>query len=86
VGRSQWDGVDRFDVSGGLIGGTIGYNWQINRFVIGVECDIDWSGIRGTTTVTAFCPQGCTTRNYWLATVRGRLGYSSSIFPTSIAV
>ena len=25
-GRSQWDGIDRFDVSGGLIGGTVGYN------------------------------------------------------------
>src|SRR5438105_5538161 len=73
-GRSQWDGVDRFDVSGGLIGGTIGYNWQINRFVVGVEGDIDWSGIRGTT--TAFCAPGCNTRNHWLATVRGSLGYA----------
>src|SRR3977135_109597 len=30
-GRSQWDGVDRFDVSGGLIGGTIGYKWQFGQ-------------------------------------------------------
>jgi outer membrane immunogenic protein len=77
-GSSQWDGVGQFDVSGGLIGGTIGYNWQISRFVIGAEGDIDWSGIRGTTTV--FCPSGCTTRNYWLATVRGRLGYAFDRF------
>jgi outer membrane immunogenic protein len=77
-GRSQWDGVDRFDVSGGVIGGTIGYNWQINRVVLGAEGDIDWSGIRGTTTV--FCPPGCNTRNYWLATVRGRLGYAFDRF------
>jgi outer membrane immunogenic protein len=69
-GRSQWDGIDRFDVSGGLIGGTIGYNWQINQLVIGAEGDLDWSGIRGST--TAVCPLGCTTRNSWLATVRGR--------------
>jgi outer membrane immunogenic protein len=46
--------------------------------VIGAEGDIDWSGVRGTTTV--FCPPGCTTRNDWLATVRGRLGYSFDRF------
>ena len=28
-GRSKWDTVDTFDLSGGLIGGTIGYNWQL---------------------------------------------------------
>ena len=53
-GRSQWDGIDKFNVSGGLIGGTIGYNWQINQLVIGAEGDIDWSGIKGTTNV--LCP------------------------------
>ena len=77
-GRSQWDGVDRFDISGGLIGATIGYNWQINRIVVGAEGDIDWSGISGTTNL--FCPLGCTTRNYWLATVRGRVGYAFDRF------
>src|SRR5262245_49562444 len=45
-GRSQWDGVDTFDVSGGLIGGTVGYNWQFGGTVIGAEGDIDWSGSR----------------------------------------
>jgi outer membrane immunogenic protein len=77
-GSSQWDGIGRFDVSGGLIGGTIGYNWQINRFVVGAEGDVDWSGIRGTTIL--FCPPGCNTRNYWLSTVRGRLGYAFDRF------
>src|SRR5207245_1112150 len=68
----------RFNVSGGVIGGTVGYNWQINQFVIGAEGDIDWSGIRGSTSV--FCPTGCETRNAWLATVRGRLGYAFGRF------
>ena len=75
---SQWDGVGTFDVSGGVIGGTIGYNWQINQIVLGAEGDIDWSGIKGTTTV--LCPPGCETRNKWLATVRGRLGYAFDRF------
>lgn len=77
-GRSQWDGVDKFDLSGGLIGGTIGYNWQFGQAVVGIEGDIGWSGIRGSTTV--LCPAGCETRNHWLATARGRVGYSFDRF------
>jgi outer membrane immunogenic protein len=74
-GDSSWTNTGGFDVSGGLIGGTIGYNWQNGPFVIGLEGDIDWSGIRGSST-TAGCPQGCETRNTWLGTVRGRAGYA----------
>jgi outer membrane immunogenic protein len=77
-GRSQWDGIDKFDVSGGLIGGTIGYNWQWGQAVVGVEGDIDWSGIRGST--TTLCAPGCETRNHWLSTVRGRVGYAFDRF------
>ena len=77
-GRSQWDGLNTFDVSGGLIGGTVGYNWQFGQVVVGAEGDIDWSGIKGTTTV--LCPGGCETRNKWLATVRGRLGLAFDRF------
>src|SRR5947207_12672596 len=65
-GRSQWDGIDRFDASGGVIGGTIGYSWQFNHLVLGAEGDIDWSDMKGTTAV--LCPLGCSTRNDWLAT------------------
>src|ERR1700704_4792883 len=77
-GRSQWDGVDKFNVSGGLIGGTIGYNWEINQFLLGAEGDIDWSGMRGSTNPA--CPPGCDTRNHWLSTVRGRLGFAFDRF------
>lgn len=77
-GESQWDGINKFDLSGGLIGGTIGYNWQVGQIVVGAEGDIDWSGVKGTT--TALCAAGCETRNKWLATVRGRLGYAFDRF------
>jgi outer membrane immunogenic protein len=77
-GRSQWDGIDKFDVSGGTIGGTIGYNWQLSQVVVGLEGDIDWSGMRGTT--NTLCPPGCETRNHWLSTVRGRVGYAFDRF------
>ncbi|MGZ5845039.1 MAG: outer membrane protein, partial [Xanthobacteraceae bacterium] len=77
-GESQWDGINKFDLSGGLIGGTIGYNWQVGQIVVGAEGDLDWSGVKGTT--TALCAAGCETRNKWLATVRGRLGYAFDRF------
>jgi outer membrane immunogenic protein len=79
-GRSSWDSTlaptGDFNTSGGVIGGTAGYNWQMGQAVFGLEGDIDWSNIRGTAS-TAACPPGCETRNTWLSTVRGRLGYAA---------
>jgi outer membrane immunogenic protein len=62
------------NLSGGLIGGTIGYNYQVGRVVFGLEGDLDWSNIRGS----SICGAGfsCSTRNDWLGTARGRLGYA----------
>ena len=53
-GRSNWSsaGTD-FNTSGGLVGGTIGYNWQTGPAVFGLEGDIDWSGIKGSGTCGA---------------------------------
>ena len=33
-----------------LIGGTVGYNVQLSTVVVGLEGDIDWSSIKGSTT------------------------------------
>ena len=66
-----------FDTSGGLVGGTIGYNWQMNQFVFGLEGDIDWSNIRGS---AACAGTTCEARNDWLSTVRGRFGYAFDRF------
>jgi outer membrane immunogenic protein len=79
LGRSNWDSVGGFDTTGGLVGGTIGYNYQYSSAVFGVEGDIDWSGLRGST-ATATCPAGCTTSDSWLSTIRGRLGYAAGRF------
>lgn len=61
--------------SGGLIGGTIGYNWQFNQVVWGVETDLDWSGIKGDDN----CSRGtrCEVKNDWLGTARLRLGWAN---------
>jgi outer membrane immunogenic protein len=77
-GRSSWDRTGDFDVSGGVIGGTAGFNWQTGQVVFGIEGDVDWSGVSGST--TTLCPAGCTTKNDWLGTARGRLGYAFDRF------
>lgn len=79
LGRSTWDTAGGYNMTGGVVGGTAGYNYQYGYAVFGVEGDIDWSGIRGSTT-TAGCPAGCTTSDSWLSTVRGRVGYAAGRF------
>ena len=75
-GHSHWDnGVGGTDMSGGLAGVTAGYNWQTGNWVFGLETDIDWSSIKGSFT-NAACPFGCETKNDWLGTARGRIGWA----------
>lgn len=75
-GRSNWTDGGRLSASGGLAGGTAGYNWQLGSTVLGFEGDIDWSGLQGSN-ASAACPGGsCATSQTWLGTVRGRFGYS----------
>jgi outer membrane immunogenic protein len=79
LGRSAWDSTGSFNTSGGLVGGTVGYNYQFGQVVAGVEGDIDWADLNGSTT-TVTCPLGCKTSDTWLATARGRLGYAADRF------
>jgi outer membrane immunogenic protein len=58
-----------------LIGGTLGYNYQVGAVVFGLEGDFDWSGLSGSVA----CVPGlaiCQTSSDWLATFRGRIGYA----------
>ena len=36
------------DISGGIGGGTLGCNYQVNKWVFGIEGDYSWSGERGS--------------------------------------
>ena len=65
-----------FNVSGGLIGATVGANYQIGQFVLGIEGDGDWQNFDGTTANGSCAGVGCETKSNWLATVRGRAGYA----------
>src|SRR6202048_1099558 len=57
-----------------LLGGQIGVNYQIGKWVIGAEADASWGNLKNE----SLCPDGnntCWTRENWLATVNGRVGY-----------
>jgi outer membrane immunogenic protein len=80
-GRSSFSApvaTGNFNTSGGQIGGTLGYNWQVNNAVFGLETDLDWSNVKGSTA----CGAGltCETKNTWLGTARGRVGYAFDRF------
>ncbi len=85
---SQSDSVydrGRYDVGGNVIGGTLGYNWQRERIVYGLEGDFDYASIKGGTSGNAdalaacgiFSPVGdCSAKLRWLGTARGRIGFT----------
>jgi outer membrane immunogenic protein len=79
-GTTNWSALgSSFDVSGGLFGGQVGYNWQFGQFVYGVEGDVDWTDIKGNSFVNgaAGCAANvCTTKNNFISTARGRVGYA----------
>lgn len=79
-GQSKWStGTTTWNTSsnGGVIGGTLGANFQWDAFVLGIEGDWDYSAI-GTGTSTTICNFGgtCQVGNNWLSTVRGRAGWA----------
>jgi outer membrane immunogenic protein len=81
-GNSSWSvaGITtgNFAVRGALVGGTLGYNLQWGPAVLGIETDLDWSNIHGSTTVV--CVAKCETSNSYLGTVRARIGYAFDRF------
>ncbi len=75
-GRSDFSGAlagSDFRTSGGMVGGTLGYNYQVGQAVFGVETDLDWSNVKGNGACGGLT---CTTENTWLGTARGRVGYA----------
>ena len=68
----------RINTTGGTFGGQVGYNWQSQNFVYGLEADLNWVGGKGTDSHIANngigFPVVHTTKLSWLATVRARGG------------
>jgi iron complex outermembrane recepter protein len=90
-GGSNWtDSVTggssgNFGTSGFVFGGTLGANYQVGAVVFGIEADGDWTDASGfgtftATSSTSLCAGGCLTKNSWLGTARGRVGYAYDRF------
>ena len=86
-GTSNWtncchaDNYGRLQLVRGLVGGTLGANFQANQLVFGLETDLDWSNIKGSST-SAYCTTGivatnCQTKNSYIGTARGRIGFAA---------
>ena len=70
---------DDWDTDGGVVGATLGYNFQTGPWVLGVEGDFDWADISGDTD----CPNpafSCEFELDWFATIRARAGWAGGRF------
>lgn len=76
-GTTEWSqpGLTTGDMrmKGAVVGGQLGYNFQVQNFVAGIETDIAWSGIKASEAATG-CAATCDTKNLWLGTTRARVG------------
>ena len=69
-----WNDTRASVTAKGLIGGGhLGYNWQYQQFLLGVEGDIG-AGTGSSTATFFFGSDTFTSRINWLSTIRGRLG------------
>ena len=59
---------------GGLVGGGLGYNWQLRNLVFGIEGDISWADV--TAKATPLTATYIQSRIDSIATVRLRTGYA----------
>jgi outer membrane immunogenic protein len=81
--------TDRFDkfshgISGGAFGGTLGAQIQAGHVVMGLEADLDWADLTGTSGVVPTSggvilggPFNAKTNIDWESTVRARVGYAN---------
>jgi outer membrane immunogenic protein len=73
------------NVSGGLVGGQIGANYQVNSWVFGAEAQASWSNLKGSTTcigtsttagVATPVSATCNVKVDALGTITGRVGWA----------
>ncbi len=78
--KSDWtDTVPNANLkpSGILGGGQIGYNYQVNNFVLGVEGEGTWADLNDNVSGCFYdATQSCSTKATGFATLTGRLGFT----------
>ena len=66
------------DMTGFIGGGQLGYNWQVDQVVFGIEGDLQGSSQSVSASgVIAGIPFNVDQKVPWFGTVRGRLGYAA---------
>lgn len=73
-GYAQEDSSTIGTLSGGFAGGTVGYNWQTGKVVLGVEADAAWSDVGASIGIPGGLV-GASDKIRDMGTVRGRIGY-----------
>jgi outer membrane immunogenic protein len=63
------------DVDGFIGGGQVGFNYQVGRWVFGVEADFSWADVDGHHIDNVFLGDN-RTKVDWFGTVTGRIGYT----------
>lgn len=73
--------TDTSHPNGFIGGGQLGYNWQVNSWVLGLETDLQGSTQRGSASAVGaacgVCTVSATDKVTWLGTTRGRIGVTS---------
>jgi outer membrane immunogenic protein len=62
--------------SGGLVGGQLGYRWQFNQFVVGVEGQGDWADLSNTRLSFIDPTFSTRTRTDGIGLITGQIGYA----------
>lgn len=63
-----------YSIDGGIYGGHIGYNYQLNNVVVGIEGTYTGTDVEGST--TRLFVLSCSRDIDWIATIEARLGYA----------
>lgn len=66
------------DATGALVGGQIGYRWQVTNWVFGLEAQGDWANLKGSNTSSpaAFFPMVNQTKIDSIGLFTGQIGYA----------
>lgn len=68
-----------YSADGGIVGGMLGYDQQNGPWVFGVQGDLSWADISGSSNTcgaSSPIPHSCGAKLESLATLRGRIGYA----------